>query len=1123
MARIPERVRGLYLVAPHGTLLATGEKRAVVKARKFKMAGEWLAILEDQRLLGVAKFKAPKALTLEGFRKTYDVHRVSREEREAWWKGKRKLWLYPVDEVYAYPSPIEYDVPPGTQIFLKEVVLPSRDKLVKVEPIKKLELRRFRAEGVDYDLEHPKARRAELQADLRYLAVGYDRLKRGLKWGDWTLEDVLRYFGTIVDTLREKVNPAYFPEPPAGDPKWKTNWWRCYKEAKEKGYLKTEPVIKGLPKPISSPGGKDPWLDVLLRKIPPHKIYVEPFAGGASLFWAKEPSEVEVLADINPDIVALYEFLQKGSDKDFAWIRKQKWTWSKEHFERLKGFTPRTLREKAYRYKYLNLFSIRGENIDIEDSERARSYSGSSFLNNLENYRNRLANVVILCEDAFKVIDRYDSPETFFYLDPPWKPAASGNEWKGFDGEDFRKIVMGLKGKVLISYQGDLDLGANFHRYTFERRGGGIAESSKQTLYWNYTLAKSRQAALGLVYRDGEILLIKRKNEPRVWSPPGGFLSGRDPVTAALEEVQEETGVLADPVMEEPWREVTVEGVRLYLIPMRWIKGKGEPLAEADEVGWFKLDDLPEPISPSPDILRAGQAIAKDGLGEAKLREMFEKLPDAFVVVPDWASLTGSAIYGKNRKPHDIDIVLRLDAPSGSLLKLERALKEAIGEGLPVQFSLESQGPTWAYLPLYTLVAVKNPEFEMRSLPEPGFAERFYKAAVQENISQIKPLEPVAHYKAAGEFYGGEEEELWEKWARRAVERGEKIAVQAKADGFRLHIHKKGSEFAVFTEKGLERSAAFLDFPKLIEKLPCRECILDVEAMAYKDSEWKHPQNRWEMAKNVCSLPYLERLKLLRKLIGDGIVAGKLKLAVMPTKVATGKQGLLTALKWADSQRQCNSEGAMLKFLSFKYDTGVLGGVVKYKTVPELDTLAIGWRKVPAGKPPHVHWTKEQAFKELPKLLEKSNTYIFRCALRSEEDPNLWLPLEGDHELSESDLKLDWDEEKQTWKGTDDPRYWTMLPGWPERKVGELAYGNTYACKVEDPSWLKKGLVITVRPAELRPFRGEDGKWHISWQHPLSPNPKEPGSPIGSVEAALRAYKLDPKDFQPLAWRKWEL
>jgi len=361
MATIPERVRGLYLVAPHGSLLAAGEKRAVVKARKFRMTGEWLAILEDQRLLGVAKFKAPKLLTIEDFRKTYDLHRISQEEKEAWWKGKKKLWLYLVDEVYAYPSPIEYDVPPGTQTFLKEVILPNRDKLVKVEPIKKLELRRFRAEGVDYDLEHPKARRAELIADCRYLAVGYDRLKRGLKWGDWTLEDVLRYFGTIVDTLREKVNPAYFPEPPVGDPKWKTNWWRCYKEAKEKGYLKTKPVIKGLPKPINSPGGKDPWLDILLEKIPPHKVYVEPYAGGASLFWAKEPSEIEVLADIDPEIVAFYKWLQTASDEDFSWMRSQPWKYSAARYRALLRSKPKTLRERAYRYRYLNMYSKRGD------------------------------------------------------------------------------------------------------------------------------------------------------------------------------------------------------------------------------------------------------------------------------------------------------------------------------------------------------------------------------------------------------------------------------------------------------------------------------------------------------------------------------------------------------------------------------------------------------------------------------------------------------------------------------------------------------------------------------------------------------------------------------------------
>lgn len=37
----------------------------------------------------------------------------------------------------------------------------------------------------------------------------------------------------------------------------------------------------------------------LLPLIPPHKIYVEPFGGGASLLFAKEPSPVEVYNDID--------------------------------------------------------------------------------------------------------------------------------------------------------------------------------------------------------------------------------------------------------------------------------------------------------------------------------------------------------------------------------------------------------------------------------------------------------------------------------------------------------------------------------------------------------------------------------------------------------------------------------------------------------------------------------------------------------------------------------------------------------------------------------------------------------------------------------------------------------
>ena len=35
----------------------------------------------------------------------------------------------------------------------------------------------------------------------------------------------------------------------------------------------------------------------ILPMIPRHRIYLEAFAGGASVFWAKKPSQVEVLND----------------------------------------------------------------------------------------------------------------------------------------------------------------------------------------------------------------------------------------------------------------------------------------------------------------------------------------------------------------------------------------------------------------------------------------------------------------------------------------------------------------------------------------------------------------------------------------------------------------------------------------------------------------------------------------------------------------------------------------------------------------------------------------------------------------------------------------------------------
>ncbi len=59
----------------------------------------------------------------------------------------------------------------------------------------------FRSPGIDYDIERhlPK----QLNADHRYLHIGYVRLKNGKKWGQWTISRIERYHARIVDALRE--------------------------------------------------------------------------------------------------------------------------------------------------------------------------------------------------------------------------------------------------------------------------------------------------------------------------------------------------------------------------------------------------------------------------------------------------------------------------------------------------------------------------------------------------------------------------------------------------------------------------------------------------------------------------------------------------------------------------------------------------------------------------------------------------------------------------------------------------------------------------------------------------------------------------------------------------------
>ncbi|MFR9166830.1 MAG: DNA adenine methylase [Dysgonomonas sp.] len=66
--------------------------------------------------------------------------------------------------------------------------------------------------------------------------------------------------------------------------------------------------------PITYYGGKQTMLKYIRPLIPAHTIYCEPFAGGAPVFFDKEPAKVNVINDLNSELINFYRVIVTRPD-----------------------------------------------------------------------------------------------------------------------------------------------------------------------------------------------------------------------------------------------------------------------------------------------------------------------------------------------------------------------------------------------------------------------------------------------------------------------------------------------------------------------------------------------------------------------------------------------------------------------------------------------------------------------------------------------------------------------------------------------------------------------------------------------------------------------------------------
>ncbi|MGE0327859.1 MAG: XkdF-like putative serine protease domain-containing protein [Polyangiaceae bacterium] len=208
-----------------------------------------------------------------------------------------------------------------------------------------------------------------------------------------------------------------------------------------------EPVEKTI---WGSPAGKKRLAKRLAAMLPPHKTYVEPFAGSAAVLFAKEPSAVEVINDGDPEIAEAYALVKKLSPQGFAKLKKLPWVGNRDTFKKLIDAKPQGDAERLHRFLYLTHFSygkLRGKSFN-PGSEGV----GATTLKRIEQFGPRIKSVKVYSGDYERVCRKYDSKDTVFFLDPPY-PGYNVDVGEGdFDEERFFKLVKELKGKFLITY-----------------------------------------------------------------------------------------------------------------------------------------------------------------------------------------------------------------------------------------------------------------------------------------------------------------------------------------------------------------------------------------------------------------------------------------------------------------------------------------------------------------------------------------------------------------------------------------------------------------------------------------------------------------------------------------------
>jgi len=261
--------------------------------------------------------------------------------------------------------------------------------------------------------------------------------------------------------------------------------------------------------PFRYAGGKFYARKLILEHIAPHSFYIEPFAGGGSIFFAKPKVTCNQLNDVDPELMNCYLHIRDHVEKLIALLHGQEASKEKHHFFK-NIYQPTNDLERAFRWYYLNRTSYSG----IMNLANCYWGYGDKYSMQPKNWPAHLRRCSLKLQDTLltrldfaEVIER--APDgAFLFVDPPYFNADQDKFYThSFTRQDHLRLADTLRRhashlKFLLTYDNSPEVRALY--------AWAHCVLEKE---WNYTINRTddqtkKTTAKGKRYTGKEIFIL---------------------------------------------------------------------------------------------------------------------------------------------------------------------------------------------------------------------------------------------------------------------------------------------------------------------------------------------------------------------------------------------------------------------------------------------------------------------------------------------------------------------------------------------------------------------------------------------------------------------------------------